>query len=84
MGRNRATFDTRTEQNRIHWPTPRELKRVSTTLAKVSRAGMRWELNGDYFKSGDLAYQLHEILRATDALLKKSHPNRALPTPDDS
>ena len=27
---------------------------------------------GDYFTSGDLAYQLQEILRTTEALLKKS------------
>jgi hypothetical protein len=33
---------------------------------------MRQEGTGDYFNSGDLAYQLQEIIRATDALLKKS------------
>lgn len=33
---------------------------------------MRQENAGDYFTSGDLAYQLQEILRATATLLKKS------------
>ena len=65
-------FMSRAHDNRIKWPTARELQRVSTTLAKVSRKGMRKEDAGDYFTSGDLAYQLQEILRATDALLKKS------------
>jgi hypothetical protein len=34
--------------------------------------GSRAEREGDYFKSGDLAYQMHEIIRATRELLKKS------------
>jgi hypothetical protein len=33
---------------------------------------MRQEGAGDYFNSGDLAYQLQEIIRAAAALLKKS------------
>lgn len=71
-----AEFDTRTEQSRIRWPTTRELQRVSSTLAKVSRLGMRQEDAGDYFSSGDLAYQLQEIIRATAALLKKIQRNK--------
>jgi hypothetical protein len=67
-----AEFTPRSDKNRIKWPTAQELQRVSTTLAKVSRTGMRQEDAGDYFTSGDLAYQLQEILRATDTLLKKS------------
>ena len=69
---NPDAFDTRTERSCIQWPTVRELKRVSVTLAKVSRSGMRHEGAGDYFTSGDLAYQLQEIIRATAALLKKT------------
>jgi hypothetical protein len=71
-GRHDVGFSPRIDQNRIRWPTAQELMRVSTTLAKVSRTGMRQEDAGDYFTSGDLAYQLQEILRATDTLLKKS------------
>ena len=67
---------TRTERNRIHWPSRQELQRVSTTLAKVSRWGMRQEADGDYFNSGDVAYQLQEIIRATNELLKKSRRPR--------
>jgi len=65
-------FLPRTDQSRIQWPTEQELQRVSNTLVKVSRTGMRQEDAGDYFTSGDLAYQLQEILRATATLLKKS------------
>lgn len=75
--RNSDEFSTRTERSCIQWPTAQELKRVSTTLAKVSRSGMRHEGAGDYFTSGDLAYQLQEIIRATAALLKKSQRTKA-------
>ena len=67
-----AAFSPRSDQSRIKWPTEQELQQVSTTLTKVNRTGMRQEAAGDYFTSGDLAYQLQEILRATEALLKKS------------
>ncbi len=80
--RDPEAFATRTERSCIQWPTAQELKRVSTTLAKVSRSGMRHEGAGDYFTSGDLAYQLQEIIRATAALLKKSQRTKAEATPD--
>jgi len=72
---------TRSVRNRIQWPTPQELQQVSTTLTKVSRWGRRREAAGDYFNSGDLAYQLQEIIRTTNALLKKSQRPRT-PNPD--
>jgi hypothetical protein len=34
--------------------------------------GIRSEANGNYFKSGDLAYEIQEIIRATAQLFKKS------------
>lgn len=71
----------RSVRNQIQWPTPQELQRVSTTLTKVSRWGRRREAAGDYFNSGDLAYQLQEIIRATNELLKKSQRPRT-PIPD--
>lgn len=70
--RDVALSPSRTERNRIQWPTNREIRRVSTILAKVSRTGMRREVAGDYFTSGDLAYQLQEIMRATGELFKKT------------
>ena len=72
---------TRNQRNRIQWPTSQELQQVSTTLTKVSRWGKRREAAGDYFNSGDLAYQVQEIIRATNDLLKKSLRQRT-PIPD--
>ena len=77
---NPEEFDSRTEKSGIQWPTAQELQRVSTSLAKINRSGMRQERAGDYFKSGDLAFQLQEIIRTTAALLKKSQRDRAEPT----
>ncbi len=64
-------FPAPSHQNVIQWPTQRQIHEVSTRLAKISRMGIRWEASGDYFNSGDLAYQLQEILRATSDLFKK-------------
>ena len=54
------------------WPTQRELLEVSKRLARISRLGMQREIAGDYFKSGEWAYQLAEIIRTTDALFKET------------
>jgi hypothetical protein len=48
------------------------VEEVSASLARMVKVGMRWEAKGDYFASGDLAYQIQEIIRATEELLKKS------------
>lgn len=45
---------------------------VSKTLAEISRTGMLREATGDYFNSGDLAYQIREIMQDTVALLKRT------------
>jgi hypothetical protein len=58
-------------QSLIQWPTEQQIQEVSRRLAKISRMGVRWEANGDYFNSGDLAYQMQEIIRATADLFKK-------------
>src|SRR5215831_6481494 len=58
--------------NLIQWPSEAEIQEVSKRLAKISRAGIRWEASGDYFNSGDLAYQIQEIIRSTAELFKKS------------
>jgi hypothetical protein len=36
------------------------------------RQGLRQEINGDHFNSGDFAFRVHEIIRATDELFRKS------------
>jgi hypothetical protein len=66
----------RTQRSSIQWPTGQQMQNVSEHLADISREGRRCELAGDYFKSGDLAYQLQEIIRATGELLKKSQRTR--------
>jgi hypothetical protein len=65
-------FLARRERNRIQWPTKQEIQGVSEQLARIQRVGIRSEGNGDYFKSGELAYQVREIIRATAELAKKS------------
>lgn len=56
----------------IQWPSEKELEIVSEQLRQVSQIGISAEASGDYFMSGDLAYQLQEIVRTTSELLKTS------------
>ena len=76
--RNRQALlsPTRTDRSRIQWPTRQQMQDVSKHLVRISREGRRCELAGDYFKSGDLAYQVQEIIRLTGELLKKSQRTR--------
>jgi hypothetical protein len=60
------------QESLIKWPSEAEIEQVSKKLARINRAGIRWEANGDYFNSGDLAYQIQEIIRATGELFKRS------------
>ncbi len=60
------------ERAGIQWPSEQQLQEVSRKLTRISRAGIRSEAAGDYFNSGELAYQLQEIIRATSELFKKS------------
>ena len=62
----------RTQQNVIQWPSEKQLQEVSKRLLRINQLGMRWEAKGDYFNSGDLAYQIQEIIRATDDLFRKT------------
>ena len=61
----------RTQESSIQWPTEQQIQGVSARLARMVEAGIRFEANGDYFKSGDLAYQIQEIIRTTAQLLKR-------------
>jgi hypothetical protein len=56
----------------IQWPTERQIMEVSRQLVKIGRMGLRSEASGDYFTSGDLAYQLQQIIQGTAELFKKS------------
>ena len=69
---NAALFEARSKQSFFQWHTEREIQDVSKRLARIQQAGIRLESSGDYFKSGDLAYQIQEIIQATDELFKKS------------
>ncbi len=56
----------------IEWPTQQQIAQVSTRLAAIRQRGAGFETAGDYFNSGDLAYQLREIIHATAVLFSKS------------
>jgi len=72
LGPSNPLFPARHKQSLIRWPSERQLQEVSARLARMVRVGIRWEAKGDYFASGDLAYQIQEIIRATEELFKKS------------
>ena len=69
---NMPQFQEAPRTNLIQWPSEQQILEVSKRLARINRLGIRWEASGDYFNSGDLAYQIQEIIRATDDLFKKS------------
>jgi len=64
-------FAVRNQESSIQWPTQQQIQGVSARLARIVEVGIRLEANGDYFKSGDLAYQIQEIIRTTAELLKR-------------
>ena len=55
----------------IQWPPNQKIEEVSKRLLKIKQMGIRSEASGDYFNSGDLAYQMQEIIRATGELFQK-------------
>lgn len=71
---NSLSDSTGARSNRalIQWPSAEELEEIGAQLRHISEIGIASEANGDYFTSGDLAYQLHEIVRTTRELLKRS------------
>ena len=62
----------REQRSLVQWAADRQIEEVSKKLASIKQVGIRSEAEGDYFKSGDLAYQMQEIIRATSALYDKS------------
>lgn len=66
-----ALFPEPTNRGVIQWPTEKQLLDVSKKLTQISRMGIRAEANGDYFNSGDLAYQVQEIIRTTTGLFER-------------
>ena len=66
-----ALFLVQGKQSSIQWPTEQQIHGVSVHLAQMVEVGICSEANGDYFKSGDLAYQIQEIIRTTAELFKR-------------
>ena len=66
-----APHPVRSKESFIQWPSEREIEEVSTRLARIVKVGICSEADGDYFKSGDLAYQIQEVIRATAELSRK-------------
>jgi len=77
MDLNSDLFTVRTQESSIHWPTAQQIQGVSARLARMVKAGIRFEADGDYFNSGDLAYQIQEIIRTTAQLLKRCERDKA-------
>ncbi len=68
---NVPLFPEATDRGLIQWPTEEQILDVSKQLAEISRVGIRAEASGEYFNSGELAYELQEIIRATAELFKR-------------
>jgi len=73
---NESLFPGARASKPIEWPTEQQIEQVAQRLAAVKRRGARSEAEGDYFSSGDLAYQLREIIRATAELFSKSQRSK--------
>lgn len=56
----------------LQWPADAVLRETTRNLLAIKNAGMEYEHTGDYFNSGDLAYQLQEILRSIQDLCRKT------------
>ncbi len=56
----------------IEWPTQEQIMEVAKRLSAIRQRGAGFEAAGDYFNSGDLAYELREIIQATAELFRRS------------
>jgi len=63
--KTKSLFSKRQQRSLIQWPTERQVEEVSARLPRMVKVGVRWEADGDYFASGDLAYQIQEIIPGT-------------------
>jgi hypothetical protein len=54
----------------IHWITDKELALASQDLRRLKRIGRQLEQHGDYFGSGNLAYQLRRIVAEVRDLMR--------------
>lgn len=79
---NASLFPEATYHGMTQWPTEKQILDVSKKLARINRMAIRAEANGDYFHSGDMAYQMHEIIRATAQLFQSGQRFRRRPNSD--
>jgi len=56
----------------LQWPADSVLRETTRNLLAIKNAGVEYEGIGDYFNSGDLAYQLQEILHNIQDLTRKT------------
>ena len=56
----------------LQWPADTLLRETTRNLLAIKNAGVEYESIGDYFNSGDLAYQLQEILHNIQELSRKT------------
>jgi len=56
----------------IKWPGDKQIREISQRLLQIKKLGIRYEEKGDYFNSGELAYQIQEMIRLAHELLNKS------------
>jgi hypothetical protein len=56
----------------IRWITDRELALAGDNLRRLKRIGRQLEKRGDYFGSGNLAYQLRQIAADIQTLVRGS------------
>ena len=70
----KSVFDYAEDEPRsnIQWPNDDQIGSICARLRQVKKIGMENEGLGDHFSSGDLAYQVQEIIRSTDELFRKS------------
>jgi hypothetical protein len=54
----------------IRWISEKELAAASQDLRRLRRIGRQLEQDGDYFGSGNLAYQLRQIAAEIQALVR--------------
>lgn len=68
-----SPFEDREEPKPLlQWPADTSLRDAGRNLLAIKNAGVEYESIGDYFNSGDLAYQLQEILHNIQELSRKT------------
>ena len=54
----------------FEWATEKEIGKASKELLQIRKHGLGFERRGDFFKSGEIAFRIREILREIDKASK--------------